>query len=74
MSTHAAGRLRQPRNLEITLALASGRQNQDSRILADKPIPTARREGPGEQSGLRGGGHRVWRYAAGGPPRSTLGN
>ena len=25
--------------------LAYGRQNQDSRILADKPIPTARREG-----------------------------
>ena len=42
--------------------------------LGDKPIPTARREGPCEQSGLRGGGHRVWRYAAGGPPRSTLGN
>ena len=50
MSTHAAGRLRQPRN--HNLALASGRQNQDSRILADKPIPTARREASLRSAGM----------------------
>ena len=35
--------------------LAYGRLSKIN-ILADKPIPAERSEGPGEQSGLRGGG------------------
>ena len=41
--------------IAILESLAYGRLSKIN-ILADKPIPAERSEGPGEQSGLRGGG------------------
>ena len=49
-------------HLIYVLELAYGRLSKIN-ILADKPIPAERSEGPSEQSGLRGGG-----IAPGGTP------